>query len=602
MCHAAMWTATVLVFLFVIVAAAPTTDPPPTTPAPTKSDDSRECKGLYESFAHWQCIAPIVSLLVLLVVTPVVLAFRKYPPLRDIKPIFCIFQHLGGVGMLTTFVWSWGERQPCAVVLSFVEAGSYILFSVSCVARHYVLYARFRSVAVPLPLVVVFALGSFPYLVVATVRESDLEHKPLHMAYGCVMLVMVAFTRFRMFLDYHPSVHFTSAARAELLCMVVFAAVLIARQFYAEVTGEIAYICVASIAVNAIYLLYVLHPLVMKLGKRDEYAVTVYAGNETANSPTENVLPINDNSSWWFGKAVSKLINTPTPQSSSTTLANTHSATTHRQTSPELRAFLDLIHEGDLRRVQQYVNSVSLSVVSEQDETGRTALHHAVASGDVNVIRFLLEMGADCHCVDDRGYAPIHDAVRRRQRPTLHDRCNIVTELLEGASRASAVNLPTPSGLTALHFALQGDFLGAVNTLLRYDANPLYNHDKEDRRASWHTVHVEQCQSVEATRKSPLMLAVELGYEKHVSSMIHQLRRSPDRTIRNLDVRCPPRVVATARGSAAGAPERREGAAEGGLVQPVGPMRRGRHEPAALRRHGRERRCPRYAAGVNGRS
>ena len=323
------------------------------------------------SFTWSSTFAGIILVLTLtcaVVTFPLVLKFRNYPSLRDVRPCLVMVQHVGGFFIiLNYFLAAFDADHYSCVVNVMVECGACLLVAVPFATRHYMLHVRFRSVVSALPAPVFSVLLSFPFVIIATIRMFG-EHTPLTVCYGSILILIVLLVRLRYYLDYHPSTHFMAASHFDFVGTGLLGVILIVRQYVDENLVHVIFLTTLAAIVNLSHLLYIAPPLRMKLGKRDEYAVTVYAGNETANSPTENVLPINDNSSWWFGKAVSKLINTPTQQSSSTTLANTH-----RQTSPELRAFLDLIHEGDLRRVQQYVNSVSLSVVCEQDETGRTA-------------------------------------------------------------------------------------------------------------------------------------------------------------------------------------------------------------------------------------
>ena len=44
---------------------------------------------------------------------------------------------------------------------------------------------------------------------------------------------------------------------------------------------------------------------------------------------------------------------------------------------------------------------------TDRDENGRTALHRASESGQANVVRWLLEKGADVTAVDVHGYTPL---------------------------------------------------------------------------------------------------------------------------------------------------------------------------------------------------
>jgi ankyrin repeat protein len=106
-------------------------------------------------------------------------------------------------------------------------------------------------------------------------------------------------------------------------------------------------------------------------------------------------------------------------------------------------------------------------------------------------MRFLIDMGGDVNSFDCRGRAPLHEAIRTKS--TTSDRSIVVSELLLAGA---GVNLPTPLGVTALHYAVWYGHLGVLNTLLRHDANPLFGHDKEERTAcGWAEYHVAQSNS-----------------------------------------------------------------------------------------------------------
>ncbi|EFJ38443.1 hypothetical protein SELMODRAFT_73489, partial [Selaginella moellendorffii] len=50
---------------------------------------------------------------------------------------------------------------------------------------------------------------------------------------------------------------------------------------------------------------------------------------------------------------------------------------------------------------------------------GSTLLHHAVASGSPSVVRLLLKYGVHVNSVDKAGWTPLHVAVRCQQRDIL---------------------------------------------------------------------------------------------------------------------------------------------------------------------------------------
>ncbi len=67
-------------------------------------------------------------------------------------------------------------------------------------------------------------------------------------------------------------------------------------------------------------------------------------------------------------------------------------------TSPNLSYIQDILTVGYL--------------IDSSDDRGKTALHYAVEFGKVEVVEFLLHMGADINVVMDNGYTPLHFAAK----------------------------------------------------------------------------------------------------------------------------------------------------------------------------------------------
>ncbi len=61
--------------------------------------------------------------------------------------------------------------------------------------------------------------------------------------------------------------------------------------------------------------------------------------------------------------------------------------------------------QGDLSRLKAVVDA-DPSVVEARGESGRTPLHFAAANGQVKVVDFLLEQGANPEATDDNGQTP----------------------------------------------------------------------------------------------------------------------------------------------------------------------------------------------------
>lgn len=93
--------------------------------------------------------------------------------------------------------------------------------------------------------------------------------------------------------------------------------------------------------------------------------------------------------------------------------------------------------------------------IDSQTRAGYSPLHVAAHFGHVNMVRFLLNHGADVNAVNSHGYTPLHQAAQ--QGHTL-----IVNLLLE--HRASP-NVVTNGGQTALSIAQKLGYISVVETL-----------------------------------------------------------------------------------------------------------------------------------------
>ncbi len=102
--------------------------------------------------------------------------------------------------------------------------------------------------------------------------------------------------------------------------------------------------------------------------------------------------------------------------------------------------------------------------INGRDPNGETPLLVAIRANYVNVVRNLLENGADPTVRDEYGYTPFHVAV-------MYDTdCNILNLLLE--SGKVDINETTKYGMTALHMAIKQSNKATVEFLLTKGANP----------------------------------------------------------------------------------------------------------------------------------
>ncbi|XP_020712175.2 transient receptor potential channel pyrexia-like [Athalia rosae] len=104
---------------------------------------------------------------------------------------------------------------------------------------------------------------------------------------------------------------------------------------------------------------------------------------------------------------------------------------------------------------------------------GRTALHQAVKAGHVEVVRLLVDAGANVDAKDDRGVTPIHLAAVNihANNPIEMDRYEKIIDIL--VSAFASINLVHPdTGTTALHHAVTLGNKKAIMRLLRGGASP----------------------------------------------------------------------------------------------------------------------------------
>lgn len=114
-----------------------------------------------------------------------------------------------------------------------------------------------------------------------------------------------------------------------------------------------------------------------------------------------------------------------------------------------------------LRRAATYADGVFIA----RRDWGETPLYRAAWAGDPQVIRALLEAGADPRALTDHGESALHAAARRRLPHTPE----VITLL---ADAGLDVNARNAKGQTPLHLARTDDNLPAIHKLLELGADP----------------------------------------------------------------------------------------------------------------------------------
>jgi ankyrin repeat protein len=103
--------------------------------------------------------------------------------------------------------------------------------------------------------------------------------------------------------------------------------------------------------------------------------------------------------------------------------------------------------------------------VNVKDDYGATPLHYAAKGNFPEVVKYLLEMGADVHAKDDMGKTPLHyvvegsdiyEATKPDEDPSPEERRRIeIMRLL--IERGANVNAKDHEGRTPLHYAAFSD-------------------------------------------------------------------------------------------------------------------------------------------------
>ena len=111
--------------------------------------------------------------------------------------------------------------------------------------------------------------------------------------------------------------------------------------------------------------------------------------------------------------------------------------------------------DGDLSTVQRIVSAGKQSV-SSRDSMQRTPLHRAARGGQVAVIHFLLEKGADINARDEYKWTPLHMAAES-------NKAEAVKSLID---RGADIRARDSDARTALHRAAEHNSGDAITVLL----------------------------------------------------------------------------------------------------------------------------------------
>jgi ankyrin repeat protein len=130
--------------------------------------------------------------------------------------------------------------------------------------------------------------------------------------------------------------------------------------------------------------------------------------------------------------------------------------------------FWDAVFEGDIQKVSDALGSEP-SLVHKTQEDGTTPLHVAASGGgmehpSLDLVKLLLENGADITCRDQRGYTPLHEAESREVAQAIVAKASWLR-------RRSVINRRSDRGATPLHVAATQNRKELVEFLVRKGAN-----------------------------------------------------------------------------------------------------------------------------------
>ena len=102
---------------------------------------------------------------------------------------------------------------------------------------------------------------------------------------------------------------------------------------------------------------------------------------------------------------------------------------------------------------------------NQEDEQGRTFIHHAVNRDRKYYVQMLLERGADPNKGDKCGFTPLHEASRLEEK-------EMVKLLLEGGAEVDKTNRIGSTPLWLAAFMPHFEAISVIKILLDYGANP----------------------------------------------------------------------------------------------------------------------------------
>lgn len=105
--------------------------------------------------------------------------------------------------------------------------------------------------------------------------------------------------------------------------------------------------------------------------------------------------------------------------------------------------FVNAVRDGNVARIESYLSSGEN--INAKNALGNTALHYAVASGDSDMVKFLLENGADANIANSKGWTPAAIA----EKKNLSDIVNIFQSDQDNKALSALVTQATETAKVA---------------------------------------------------------------------------------------------------------------------------------------------------------
>jgi len=129
---------------------------------------------------------------------------------------------------------------------------------------------------------------------------------------------------------------------------------------------------------------------------------------------------------------------------------------------------LEAASKGDLGAVEDLFTRSPTPSLHDTDDQGRTVLHLALGSGNLQLIEYLLEKEAPLEAQDDKGQTALHVALNLRRTGAVH---SLLQKIERRSDRKKIINLSDIEGNTVLNVAARTCDSKVINALIAAGAD-----------------------------------------------------------------------------------------------------------------------------------